>query len=107
MKAKRIREVCGEYAIDLLLDHGGAFTMYFKSKQNALNVKQIIDADNGEPNAADVAPVVHGHWIEKPFLLGTSRFCSLCGNNYGMPHEIYNYCPNCGARMDGRTEQDG
>ena len=42
-----------------------------------------------------------GKWIEKPYLLGTSRFCSLCGENYGMPHGIYNYCPNCGADMEG------
>lgn len=51
--------------------------------------------------AADVAPVVHGKWIEKTFLMGTSNFCSLCGCHYGMPHEKYNFCPNCGARMDG------
>lgn len=51
--------------------------------------------------AADVAPVVHGKWIEKTFLMGTSNFCSLCGCHYGMPHEKYNFCPNCGAKMDG------
>lgn len=50
---------------------------------------------------ADVVPVVHGRWIEKPFLLGTSNFCSLCDSFYGMPHGKFNYCPNCGARMDG------
>ena len=44
--------------------------------------------------------VKHGKWIERPFFLGTSQFCSLCGNNYGMPHEIFNYCPNCGANME-------
>ena len=49
--------------------------------------------------AADVAPVKHGKWIEKPFLFGTSRFCSSCESNYGMPHEVFNYCPNCGAKM--------
>lgn len=48
-------------------------------------------------NPEDLRP--KGRWIEKPYLLGTSRFCSLCGENYGMPHGIYNYCPNCGARM--------
>ena len=42
----------------------------------------------------------HGKWIERPFLLGTSQFCSLCGNNYGMPHGIYKFCPSCGAKMD-------
>jgi len=41
-----------------------------------------------------------GRWIKKPYLLGTSWFCNLCGSNYGMPHEIFNYCPNCGARME-------
>ncbi len=48
---------------------------------------------------ADVAPVVHGCWIEKPFLMGISRFCSKCGDNFGMPHGVYRYCPTCGARM--------
>ena len=57
---------------------------------------EVVDAP-----AADVAPVVHGRWIEKPFLLGTSNFCSLCDSFYGMPHGKFNYCPNCGARMDG------
>lgn len=47
----------------------------------------------------DVETVKHGKWIEKPYLLGTTRYCSLCGKNYGMPHGIYDYCPNCGAKM--------
>ena len=51
-------------------------------------------------HTADVAPVKHGKWIEKTFLMGTSNFCSLCGCHYGMPHEKYNFCPNCGARCD-------
>lgn len=56
--------------------------------------------------AADVVPVAHGTWIEKTFLMGTSNFCSLCGCHYGMPHEKYRYCPNCGARMDGGADND-
>lgn len=52
---------------------------------------------------ADVEPVTHGRWIEKPFLMGTSRFCSKCGDNFGMPHGVYRYCPTCGARMDGEN----
>ena len=49
---------------------------------------------------ADVALVVHGCWIEKPFLMGISRFCSKCGDNFGMPHGVYRYCPTCGAKMN-------
>ena len=41
-----------------------------------------------------------GKWIKKPYLLGTSWFCNLCGSNYGMPHEAFSYCPNCGAKME-------
>lgn len=51
--------------------------------------------------AADVRPVVRGRWSEKPYLLGTTNVCSVCGENYGMPHGKYNFCPNCGADMRG------
>ena len=50
-------------------------------------------------------PVRHGRWIEKPFLLGTSNYCSLCDSFYGMPHGKFNYCPNCGAKMDGGANE--
>ena len=52
--------------------------------------------------AADVAPVVHGYWkIEPPIVLGgvTWHYCSVCGSTQG--NKWMNYCPNCGARMDG------
>ena len=65
------------------------------------NYRLIIPAEAiKDAPAADVAPVVHGCWIEKPFLMGISRFCSKCGDNFGMPHGVYRYCPTCGARMD-------
>lgn len=54
---------------------------------------------------ADVRPVVRGRWIEKPYLLGTTNVCSVCGENYGMPHGKYNFCPSCGADMRGGSEQ--
>ena len=46
----------------------------------------------------------HGRWEEEPFLLGTTNVCSLCGEYYGMPHGKFNYCPNCGAKMDGEIK---
>lgn len=47
---------------------------------------------------ADVAEVVHGKWIDK----GHDNIyeCSKCGDMW-MGVGGYNYCPNCGARMDG------
>lgn len=71
------------------------------------NYRLIIPAEAiKDAPAADVAPVVHGCWIEKPFLMGISRFCSKCGDNFGMPHGVYRYCPTCGAKMDLEESTD-
>lgn len=53
---------------------------------------------NLDKNTADVAEVRHGEWKKSsPF----NRFmnCSICG--FGQDHTTFNYCPNCGAKMDG------
>lgn len=75
---------------------------------SAKNVQTIMELP-----AADVAPVVHGRWLEKKtWSLGrwVSWFeCSECGDRdynaemyEAMPFcNVSNYCPNCGARMDG------
>lgn len=60
--------------------------------------------------AADVAPVVHGKWSINEYEFFT---CSVCGGGYYNGAEstaqaesylnsgfTYNYCPNCGAKMD-------
>lgn len=52
--------------------------------------------------AADVAPVVHGRKIENGNI-GCFGLCSLCSEC--LPYGA-NYCPNCGARMDGGNEND-
>ncbi len=50
---------------------------------------------------ADVAPVVHGRKIEDGDI-GCFWLCSLCSEC--LPYGA-NYCPNCGAKMDGRGEK--
>lgn len=50
--------------------------------------------------AADVAPVVHGEWLNgKTFL--ENAVCSNCNTTYEAYYSKYQYCPNCGAKMDG------
>lgn len=49
--------------------------------------------------AADVVPVVHGEWISAGAI--TSK-CSCCRHTeLNTRAKEYNYCPNCGAKMDG------
>lgn len=55
--------------------------------------------------AADVVEVRHGEWIELVRDLGKGRTitkyqCSLCGVYLVMEA---NYCPHCGAKMDGKA----
>ena len=54
--------------------------------------------------AADVAPVVHAHWIKEDED-ENSYFCSACEALWmlseGSPEDNgMHYCMNCGARMD-------
>ena len=60
----------------------------------------------------DVAPVRHGRWESfEDVFLETCYECSECGLKFylvdgGTPKEnSYNYCPNCGARMDGESDE--
>ena len=67
--------------------------------------------------AADVAPVVRGKWLN---IDGDYTFaaCSICKEDYEVATEeeaekglwgaflsAYRYCPNCGAKMDGRVDR--
>ena len=58
--------------------------------------------------AADVAPVVHGRWDDSGRYTfpggGTAVRCTECGcaltvSEYRLNN--WNYCPVCGAKMDG------
>lgn len=49
-----IREICGDWALDIDNFNGGKMTIYFNSRQNALNVKRILETDDSIPNAATV-----------------------------------------------------
>lgn len=49
--------------------------------------------------ATDVAPVVHGRWER---YSTTMMVCSICGKH--VAQHRYNYCPSCGAKMNGGAE---
>ena len=54
----------------------------------------------------DVAPARHGQWIEQEkYTFGTMYDCSICGNRILDNGHSWNYCPNCGCRMDGGADE--
>ena len=85
----------------------------YKAKFEALS--KAVD----EAPAVDAVPVVHARWVKHPpfpakmeefhakgigLPMGVNSIywtCSECGT-WGTP--INNYCPNCGARMDGGSD---
>jgi hypothetical protein len=76
---------------------------------------KIVDCIRSAP-ACDVVEVVHGEWVYKKEKDGC--FCSVCdiealidpnfiGRDFAM-EELSDYCPHCGAKMDGeRMSDDG
>lgn len=75
-------------------ERGGSMT--------ALTRLERAYAEIREMPAADVAEVVHGRWI--PFhseAAGDIQYCSACDIGFDARMD---YCPHCGARMDGWME---
>ena len=59
---------------------------------------RIIDAIDEQPTI-EAEPVRRGRWVDhqyKEFPVGRYE-CSVCGARHDMP---WDYCPNCGARME-------
>lgn len=71
-----------------------------KHDEQCIRAISYIESATG----ADVVPVVHGRWEYIPQTLNTlSQFrCPFC-RWWSLDPSIdgaYNYCPNCGAKMD-------
>lgn len=62
---------------------------------------ELIEVVRSKSPTLDYAPVVHAHWIEE----GGLTWCSQCKEkplyDYFGRIKLSNYCPNCGALMDG------
>lgn len=69
--------------------------------------KEAIEAWNRRAEAvkdqpaADVVVVRHGKWIQESFEFFK---CSECG--YLTDYRLSNFCPDCGAKMDGKVGAD-
>lgn len=90
-------------------------------KQKAINA--CFDGWNNTPKdcvsnikaiePVDVAPVVHGEYIGEYDGYADGNpvcdmwYCSVCGCCFEDWDEkpTYNFCPNCGAKMDGRKRK--
>lgn len=105
-KELKIRDFCGDYALDIPYSDGSLNTIYFNSKQNAEIVKHIIEVDCSKPNYATVCEmkeIEHASWEYDSEGVGYANYlCSACGNflTFYEDVDLYSYCPFCGAKMD-------
>lgn len=72
--------------------------------------KKLIRNIVSRTPAANVVPVQHGRWIDaypdiEPNPMFMYGICSECGFEQGISKYL-NYCPNCGAKMDLRTNDE-
>lgn len=101
-----IREVCGDYAIDIEYSKDYTFTMFFNSRRNAETVKRCIEVDDSVPNVAtavDFVEVVRCKdckWWKR--MNGDKRL--QCFHNHGLIRTTENdYC----SRGERREENEG
>lgn len=75
--------------------------VFFVNADNpSASVDELIDRICGLP-VADVVEVRHGKWRKrKNWRL---YVCSECSHENDNP---YRYCPNCGAKMDGKENDE-
>lgn len=57
-KVSEIKEICGDYAIDIEYSKDYTFTMFFNSRRNAETVKRCIEVDDSVPNVATAVDFV-------------------------------------------------
>lgn len=83
-----------EAAVDAVTD------IYYDTPEINLTAEKFEVAINGIP-AADVAPVVHGRWLCVDTDTEQFFLCTRCKKKEYWESD---YCPNCGARMDGDSD---
>ena len=51
-KCTEIREICGDWAFDIVYNDGETFMLLFNSRRNAETVKRCLEVDDSIPNTA-------------------------------------------------------
>ena len=92
-----MRPIDADRALEIVRDQGIAHP-------NAYHLTNYATLILREAPTIDVAPVKHGQWVSVPHKL--ARVCSVCNRDEpykfaDIDADVYEYCPNCGAKMDG------
>lgn len=94
-----------EYIERKVLGIGRCNPEVFKNQAYADGWNSAIEIIESTP-ASDVAPVIHAKWELIDECANEGVYCSNCHKKiyraeYANQKVKSNYCPNCGAKMDG------
>ena len=92
-----MRPIDADRALEIVRDQGIAHP-------NAHHLTNYATLILREAPTIDVALVRHGRWVSVPHKL--ARVCSVCNRDEpykfaDIDADVYDYCPSCGAKMDG------
>ena len=76
------------------------------------NIPVIGKDEVDEMPTIDAVSVKHGEWVgvmTEEWCTFDECKCSVCGvvEYFNKGWKKFNYCPNCGAKMDGERKDDG
>ena len=60
---------------------------------------KLVKAWLDEAPTVDAVEVVHARWDDS--FDGITPYCTACGRSHNCMNRTPNFCPNCGAKMDG------
>ena len=73
-----------------------------KYPNGVFDCEDVINSIQNQPTA-DVEELKHGEWVYDHWC---EFKCSICGHwSQTEPRARENYCPNCGAKMDGGKKE--
>ena len=77
--------------------------------KNDFDLKDAIQLCNNIPDS-DVVEVQHGEWVQIGYDKAMDRItCSCCKEYWNINDNdthTFNYCPNCGTKMDGKERAE-
>ena len=83
--------------------------LYDNEFQTFCPLDEVSDVIDAAPTL-DYEPVRHGEWVESTVCVGFYE-CSQCRSrkrgNQPFFDSVWNYCPNCGAKMGKGGMRDG
>lgn len=89
-----MRLIDADFVIDTVNEFKG------KNRKTDLGIK-LVEAIVSNAPTVDAEPIRHGHWVEvSPQECYKCSVCSLTNDWEDI------YCPNCGAKMDAKGEDD-